>query len=955
MRRVLRHRGFRALILLITVMAVARPGLATTIVLQTDDEMIINSRAIVKGKVVSVTSAFDEQHKSIFTYITLKVDEVLKGQITTRRIVLKEPGGEVGTQGSLVFGIPKFVRGERVILYLDTWGDGSLRVHHMFFGKFSIFTDPSTGNEVVSRSGPDSGSSAIAAIDSSPGTITDRMELTGYLRMLHERVAATVEQSQEFEAKHYSSVPVLKQPAEYHRSSSRGEIEPEFHLWNPPIRWFEADTGQPVVFLTNTDSAPNPQVVDDVAAAMTAWSTVPGCSLRVTNGGATTGCGLFALDGQNTISFNNCDGYFQSGSSGILAVASIANYSTSVTRVINGVTFFKALEGNISFNPFSSAYFGDHCQVKEITTHEMGHSLGLHHSWDPSFGGASTASDRDATMFYVAHFDGRCASLRTDDINGILSIYPGSGGGGGPLSITTVSPLANGTVGTAYSQTIAGTGGTTPYTWSIVAGSGTLPPGLALTASNGAISGTPTTTGAYSFTVKVTDSTSATAQKAFALTVVAAGVPYNSQFLSQTVPATLTPGQNFTVSMRFQNTGTQTWSGSNFYFVTQNPAFNTTWGGAGAFNAVSLINFVISSGQTLDATFTMTAPTTPGVYNFQWQIYQDGGVGYFGQMSTNVAIGVGVAPPPPPYQGFLDAAGCGVITGWGWDPTQPNTPVSVDVFDGTTLITTLAANLFREDIVNAGIGDGFHGFSFTVPLSLKNGTAHNIRVLFSGTSTELGNSPRVITCSGATPVYQGYHDGAGCNTISGWAWDATDPNNPVNVDIYDGATLIATVPSIQFRPDLVTAGIGNGFHGFSYTVPAALRNGQQHSIRIRFPGTATSLGNTPRMIQCTGASPVFAGSHEVANCNVISGWAWDQNDPNSPINVAIFDGSQLVATVLAIQFRQDLVTSGIGNGYHAFSFNVPTSLKNGQAHSIRVRYSGNATSLGNTPKSITCP
>src|SRR5205814_7077182 len=35
-----------------------------------------------------------------------------------------------------------------------------------------------------------------------------------------------------------------------------------------------------------------------------------------------------------------------------------------------------------------------------------------------------------------------------------------------PLSITTASPLVSGTVGTAYSQTLAATGGTPPYAWS---------------------------------------------------------------------------------------------------------------------------------------------------------------------------------------------------------------------------------------------------------------------------------------------------------------------------------------------------------------------------------------------------------------------------------------------------------------------------------------------------------
>ncbi|MHC4713671.1 MAG: putative Ig domain-containing protein, partial [Planctomycetota bacterium] len=71
------------------------------------------------------------------------------------------------------------------------------------------------------------------------------------------------------------------------------------------------------------------------------------------------------------------------------------------------------------------------------------------------------------------------------------------------LVVTTTS-LPDGTVGVAYSQTLAATGGVTPYTWSIVSGS--LPAGLSLNSSTGVISGTPTTEETANFTVEVTDS-----------------------------------------------------------------------------------------------------------------------------------------------------------------------------------------------------------------------------------------------------------------------------------------------------------------------------------------------------------------------------------------------------------------------------------------------------------------
>ncbi len=70
-------------------------------------------------------------------------------------------------------------------------------------------------------------------------------------------------------------------------------------------------------------------------------------------------------------------------------------------------------------------------------------------------------------------------------------------------SITTTS-LPNGTISNAYSATLEGTGGVPPYNWTITSGS--LPSGLSLNATTGVISGTPISTGTFSFHVALSDS-----------------------------------------------------------------------------------------------------------------------------------------------------------------------------------------------------------------------------------------------------------------------------------------------------------------------------------------------------------------------------------------------------------------------------------------------------------------
>jgi large repetitive protein len=87
-------------------------------------------------------------------------------------------------------------------------------------------------------------------------------------------------------------------------------------------------------------------------------------------------------------------------------------------------------------------------------------------------------------------------------------------------SITTASPLPAGTQGSAYSQTLAETGGLPSFTWSVTGGS-LAGSGLSLS-SAGVLSGTAGTPGTYTFTAQVSDGNSNTASKSFSVTVNAA-------------------------------------------------------------------------------------------------------------------------------------------------------------------------------------------------------------------------------------------------------------------------------------------------------------------------------------------------------------------------------------------------------------------------------------------------
>lgn len=98
------------------------------------------------------------------------------------------------------------------------------------------------------------------------------------------------------------------------------------------------------------------------------------------------------------------------------------------------------------------------------------------------------------------------------------------------------------------------------------------------------------------------------------------------------------------------------------------------------------------------------------------------------------------------YSGKHDSASCAQITGWAWDSTQPTTPITVDIYDGSSKLTTLTADVFRQSLLDAGKGDGKHAFTFPTPASLRDGVAHSITIMIGGTQQKLTSSPKSITC-----------------------------------------------------------------------------------------------------------------------------------------------------------------------------------------------------------------
>jgi hypothetical protein len=100
----------------------------------------------------------------------------------------------------------------------------------------------------------------------------------------------------------------------------------------------------------------------------------------------------------------------------------------------------------------------------------------------------------------------------------------------------------------------------------------------------------------------------------------------------------------------------------------------------------------------------------------------------------------------PVYEGNFEKADCQAVVGWIRDTSAPDSAVSLDFYDCNTLLGNTTADIFRQDLKDAGKGNGKHGFTFSLPATVKDGAPHSISAKISGTEAPLYGSPRMITC-----------------------------------------------------------------------------------------------------------------------------------------------------------------------------------------------------------------
>lgn len=102
------------------------------------EEMVSESDSIVDGVVESVESRWED--RMIFSYITIRIDDSMKGP-RSRTAVVRQVGGRIGNRMLDVPGMPVFDTGDRVVVFLGDTRNGTYHVVGMAQGRYRVQND----------------------------------------------------------------------------------------------------------------------------------------------------------------------------------------------------------------------------------------------------------------------------------------------------------------------------------------------------------------------------------------------------------------------------------------------------------------------------------------------------------------------------------------------------------------------------------------------------------------------------------------------------------------------------------------------------------------------------------------------------------------------------------------------------------------------------------------------
>ncbi|ACO33900.1 Ig domain protein [Acidobacterium capsulatum ATCC 51196] len=424
-----------------------------------------------------------------------------------------------------------------------------------------------------------------------------------------------------------------------------------------------------------------------------------------------------------------------------------------------------------------------------------------------------------------------------------------------PALMLTTTSLPNGTVGVAYSAAIGVTGGTSPYSCAIT--SGTLPAGLTL--SGCTVSGTPTTAGASTVQVKVTDSSSpamttsgpetitiapanlvlttsalpnGTVGVAYSAAIGVSGgtSPYSCAITSGTLPAGLTLS-GCTVS------GTPTTAGASTVTVKVNDSSSPAMTTSGPETiTIAPANLALTTGTLPNGTVGVAYSAAIGV---------TGGTSPYSCAITSGTLPAGLALSGCTVSGTPTTAGASTVQVKVMDSGNPkqtaNGPESITIAPAALTLSTTS------------LPNGTVNVPYSATIGVTGGTSPYACSIISGTL------PAGLTLSGCT--VSGTPTTAGTSTITVKVNDSSKPqqstSGPQTITIGAAALSLTTasLPNGTVNvPYTATIGVTGGTSPYACSITSGTLPAGLTLSGCTVTGTPTTAGTANLTVKVTDAS-----------------------------------------------------------------------------------------------------
>jgi nitrous oxidase accessory protein NosD len=203
--------------------------------------------------------------------------------------------------------------------------------------------------------------------------------------------------------------------------------------------------------------------------------------------------------------------------------------------------------------------------------------------------------------------------------------------------------------------------------------------------------------------------------------------------------------------------------------------------------------------------------------------------------------------PEGSHDGSTDLVGVNEFcyaNGWASDPDDRSADVTVRVLADDAVVWQGPADEFRQDLLDAGIGDGTAGFFVPLDNLVSHNVAHEIRAqaqdLQTGGWADLWGTPRTITCTGLWSYYDGNEGIVAKDACyaTGWAYDADTPEGPrVQVRISVDGKVVAETAADLYREDVRDAGFGDGYSGWWVNLYGKATPNRPHVVSVEMRDT----------------------------------------------------------------------------------------------------------------------